>query len=66
MNISDFSIRDAIAKSFDKKRQSGRWGVAQACNCRPVLDAIALLLDAQRLDLALSLVQAYRGMSRKE
>jgi len=57
MNISDFSIRDAIAKSFDKKRQSGRWGVAQACDCRSILDAIASLIEAQRPDLAMVLIE---------
>jgi len=29
----------------------GRWGVAQGCNCRPILDAIAMLIEAQRSDL---------------
>jgi hypothetical protein len=57
MNISDFSIRDAIAKSFDKKRQSGRWGVAQACNCQSILDAIATLIHAQRTDLAIIVIE---------
>ena len=39
------------------KRQSGRWGVAQDCNCRPILDAIALLIKARRPDLAMVLIE---------
>ncbi len=39
------------------KRDGGRWGVAQACNCRSILDAIASLLEAQRPDLALVLIE---------
>jgi len=35
----------------------GRWGVAQGCNCRPILDTIATLLEAQRPDLALVLIE---------
>ena len=35
----------------------GRWGVAQGCNCRPILDAIASLIEAQRPDLAMILVK---------
>jgi len=61
MNMSDFSIRDAIAKSFDKRRQSGRWGVAQGCNCRSILIAIATLLEAQRSDLALTILDNELG-----
>ena len=32
-------------------------GVAQACNCRSILDAITTLLEAQRPDLALVLIE---------
>jgi len=39
------------------KRQSGRWGVGQGCNCRSVLDAIASLIEAQRADLVLVLIE---------
>ena len=39
------------------KRDGGRWGVAQGCNCRPILDAIASLIDAQRPDLAMVLIE---------
>ena len=35
----------------------GRWGVAQACNCRSILDAIATLIHAQRTDLAIILIE---------
>jgi len=40
-----------------KKRQSGRWGVAQGCDCRSILDAIAMLIEAQRPDLAMVLIE---------
>jgi len=36
---------------------SGRWGVAQACDCRSILDAIASLIEAQRPDLAMVLIE---------
>ena len=35
----------------------GRWGVAQACNCHSILDAIASLIEAQRPDLVLVLIE---------
>ena len=35
----------------------GRWGVAQRCNCHPILDAIASLIEAQRIDLAMLLIK---------
>jgi len=35
----------------------GRWGVAQGCNCRPILDAIATLIRAQWPDLAMALIE---------
>ena len=35
----------------------GRWGVAQACNCRSILDAIATLIHAQRTDLAIIVIE---------
>jgi len=35
----------------------GRWGVAQDCNCRQILAAIAMLIEAQRPDLAMILVE---------
>ncbi|MDA7463834.1 hypothetical protein N8996_03500 [Candidatus Poseidonia alphae] len=33
------------------------WGVAQACNCRFILYAIATLIKAQRPDLAMALIE---------
>ena len=33
------------------------WGVAQGCDCRSILDAIALLIEAQRPDLAMHLIE---------
>ena len=35
----------------------GRWGVAQGCNCRAILEAISSLIEAQRPDLAMILVK---------
>jgi len=35
----------------------GRWGVAQGCNCCSILEAIALLIEAQRPDLAMTLIE---------
>ena len=49
--------RGKAAMSFNKKRQSGRWGVARACNYRSILDAIATLIEAQRPDLAMVLIE---------
>ena len=48
--------RGRAAMSFNKKRQSGRWGVVQGCNCHSILNAIATLIEAQRLGLAMLLV----------
>ena len=36
---------------------SGHWGVAQGCNCRSILDAITALLEAQRPDLAMVVIE---------
>jgi len=36
---------------------SERWGVAHACNCHSILDAIASLIEAQRPDLAMVLIE---------
>ena len=55
--IAARKARGRAAMSFNKKRQSGRWGVAHDGNCRPILDAIASLLEAQRPDLALVLIE---------
>ena len=35
----------------------GRWGVGQGCNCRSILDAIAMLIEAQRPDLAMVVIE---------
>ena len=32
-------------------------GVAQGCNCHSILDTIATLIDAQRPDLAMVLIE---------
>jgi len=39
------------------KRDGGRWGVAQGCDCRSILDAIAMLIEAQRPELAVVLIE---------
>ena len=49
--------RGKAATSLNKRRLSGRWGVAQACNCRSILDVIATLIEAQRPDLAMVLIE---------
>jgi len=49
--------RGKAPKFFNKWQQSGHWGVAQACNCHSILDAIASLIEAQRLDLAIVLIE---------
>lgn len=33
------------------------WGVVQGCNCRSILDAIASLIEAQRPELAMILIE---------
>ena len=35
----------------------GRWGVVQGCDCRSILAAIATLIEAQRPDLAVVLIE---------
>ena len=35
----------------------GRWGVAHACNCHQIFDAIATLIEAQRPDLVMALIE---------
>jgi hypothetical protein len=35
----------------------GRWGVAQGCNCRSILETIVTLIEAQRPELALVLIE---------
>jgi len=37
--------------------EHGRWGVAQGCDCRSILDAIGTLIEAQRPDLAMVLIE---------
>jgi len=39
------------------KGDGGRWGVAQGCDCRSILDAIAMLIEAQRPGLAMHLIE---------
>jgi len=38
-------------------KYGGRWGVAQGSNCRSILNAIAMLIEAQRPDLAVVLIE---------
>ena len=35
----------------------GRWGVVKPCKCRIILDAIASLIEAQRLDRVIALIE---------
>jgi len=42
---------------FWSTEDGGRWGVGQAYNCRSILDTIATLIDAQRPDLAIVLIE---------
>jgi len=37
--------------------ESGPWGVVQPCKCRKILDAIASLIEAERSDLAMVLIE---------
>jgi len=39
------------------RRDGGRWGVAQGCDCRSILDTIATLIGAHRPDLAMALIE---------
>jgi len=48
MNLSTHSKLCAYGQS---------WGVAHACNCHSILDAIASLIEAQRPDLAMVLIE---------
>ncbi len=41
----------------EEKRDGGRWGVAQGCNCRPILESVALFLIAQRPEMALLVIE---------
>jgi len=50
-------VRGKAATSRSEERQSGRWGVAQGCNCRSILDAIGTLIQAQRPDLAMVVIE---------
>jgi hypothetical protein len=38
------------------KRDGGRWGVVHGRNCRAMLDMIVTLIEAQRPELALVLI----------
>jgi len=42
---------------YEAKKDGGRWGVAQGCDCRSILDAIAMLIEAQRPELAVVLIE---------
>jgi len=50
-------VRNISGLAIKRYEGGGRWGVAQACNCRSILDAITTLLEAQRPDLALVLIE---------
>ena len=44
-------------RGFGLSEGSGRWGVAQGCDCRTVLEVIAMLIEVRRSDLALVLIE---------
>jgi len=54
--VSQNPCRPNLTK-FKLSEGGGRWGVAQGCDCRSVLDAIASLIEAERPDLALVLIE---------
>ena len=47
------------------KKDGGRWGVGQGCNCHAILDAIASLLEVQRPDLAMVLIEEERKVNMR-
>tara|TARA_B100000925_G_scaffold285940_1_gene262964 strand:+ start:340 stop:501 length:162 start_codon:yes stop_codon:yes gene_type:complete len=46
-----------MRREYQFSDDGGRRGVAQACNCHSILDAIASLIEAQRIDLAMDLIE---------
>ena len=48
--------RGRAAMSFNKKRQSGRWGVVPASEHQEILLALASLIRAQRFNMALMII----------
>ena len=51
------SIRKRKLSSVGVEVGGGRWGIAQACNCHSILNAIASLIEAQRPDLVMLLIE---------
>jgi len=59
-NLSSLDLERRAPKSATVRLQAillGRWGVAQGCDCRSILDAIAMLIEGQRPDLAMVLIE---------
>ncbi len=53
--------RGRAAMSFNKKRQSGRWGVVPASQHQEILVALASLICAKRYDIALVVITEELG-----
>ena len=53
--------RGRAAMSFNKKRQSGRWGVVPASQHQEILVALASLIRAQRYEMALIILDNELG-----
>ena len=57
--------RGKVSTTQSDDRQSGRWGVGQACEFRSILDVIATLIEAQRPDLAMILIEGEMNSQKK-
>ena len=53
--------RGRAAMSFNKKRQSGRWGVVPASEHQEILVALVSLIRAQRYEMALTILDNELG-----
>jgi len=50
-------VRMIFSTNYSRTFEYRYWGVAQACSCRSILDVIATLIEAQRPDLAMVLIE---------
>ena len=46
-----------MRREYQYSEDGGRWGVPHACNYRSILNAIASLIEAQRPDLVMVLIE---------
>ena len=58
--------RGKAAISFNKKRQSGRWGGRPCFRSQETLAALASLIRAQRYEMALHLIDAEISMGCRD